>query len=161
MNHPLHDCLQIVYSFIGLNPLSLCNVLLCFLSQSFFKVYLGEFPLWLNRLRTQFCICEDACLIPGTLSGLRIQHCYKLWHVGHICGSDPVFHDCGVGPTCSSNLTPKKKKKKKKLNSFYSPRYLFLKISLFVKCLGYSSLFKKIILEFLLLRYNFPYHKIH
>ena len=24
-----------------------------------------EFPLWLSRLRTQYCLCEDAGSIPG------------------------------------------------------------------------------------------------
>ena len=31
----------------------------------FFLLLLEEFPLWLSRLRTQCCLCEDAGLIPG------------------------------------------------------------------------------------------------
>ena len=37
-----------------------------------------EFPLWLSGLRTQHSISEDAVRSLALLSGLRIQHCYKL-----------------------------------------------------------------------------------
>ena len=37
-----------------------------------------EFSLWFSGLRNPTSIHEDAGLIPG-LSGLRIQHCHKVW----------------------------------------------------------------------------------
>ena len=41
---------------------------------------LQEFLVWLNGLRAQHSVHEDAVSILASLSGLRIQHCCGLWH---------------------------------------------------------------------------------
>ena len=38
-----------------------------------------EFPLWHSRFSTQHSLCEDAVRSLASVSGLRIEHCYKLW----------------------------------------------------------------------------------
>ena len=38
----------------------------------------SEFPSWLSG--NQLKIHEDAGLIPGLISGLRIRHCRELWY---------------------------------------------------------------------------------
>ena len=39
-----------------------------------------EFPLWLNRLRTQLVSMRMWVQPLASLTGLRIQHCCDLWH---------------------------------------------------------------------------------
>ena len=34
-------------------------------------IILQEFPLWFSGLRTQWCLCEDAVLIPGLAQGIK------------------------------------------------------------------------------------------
>ena len=47
-------------------------------SQNNLKKEEQEFPLCLNRLRTQHSVHEDAGLIPGPTEWLRIWHYHKL-----------------------------------------------------------------------------------
>ena len=42
--------------------------------------YFQEFLLWLSRLRTRPCLCEDRVWSLASLSGLRIRCCCKLQH---------------------------------------------------------------------------------
>ena len=44
------------------------------------KLTQKEFLLWFSGLRTQYCLHEDAGLIPGLAQWVRIQHCHKVWH---------------------------------------------------------------------------------
>ena len=39
-----------------------------------------EFPLWFSELRTRHSVCKMQVQPLASLSGLRIQHCCKLWH---------------------------------------------------------------------------------
>ena len=102
-----------------------------------------EFPSWLSRLRTQNYLPEDVGSIPGlaqwvkdlvlpravaevTDAAVRIQCC--------------LCRDCGVGLSCSSDLTPslgtsiwrrcghnKEKEKKKKWSSHRTEYYSAMK----------------------------------
>ena len=44
------------------------------------KFILWEFPLWLSRLGTLWVSMRTWVWSPALLSGLRIWHCYELWH---------------------------------------------------------------------------------
>ena len=48
-------------------------------------------------------IYEDAVLIPGILSGLRIHHCHELWCRSQTQLASSVV--CGIGWQLNSNLT--------------------------------------------------------
>ena len=37
-------------------------------------------PIMAQRVKDQAYLCEDVGLTLASLSGLRIWHCYKLWH---------------------------------------------------------------------------------
>ena len=92
-----------------------------------------EFLLWLSRLRTQHCLCEDAGSMPWLAqwgkdlalpqAAVQVADVVQIWHC---CG-------CGEALSRSSNLTPsletsiccrrrlkKKKKIKRKGVSLYS-----------------------------------------
>ena len=78
-----------------------------------------EFLLWLSRLRTQPCLCDNAGSIPGLA-----------WWVKDLVLPQVVTQNCschGCGVVCSSNLTPAQKlpyaagcglKKKTKVSGF-------------------------------------------
>ena len=65
-----------------------------------------EFPLWLSGLRTQRHLCEDVGSIPGLAHGVKDlalpQAAAYITNVAHIW----CCHGCGVGQSCSSDLTP-------------------------------------------------------
>ena len=63
----------------------------------------GESPLWLSRLKTQHCLCEDVGSIPGLVQSLA---CHKLQYRSQI-GQIQCSHDCGVGLQLQFNLTPR------------------------------------------------------
>ena len=54
------------------------------------RIKKDEFLLWLSRLRTQHCVCEDAGLIPGLTQWIK----------------DLVYRAVVYACSCSSNLTP-------------------------------------------------------
>ena len=68
------------------------------------KIDFLEFPLWLNRLMTQFVFVEAPVWSPAQGSGLRMWHCCS----------------CGVGHSSGSDLThgPETTKKERKKNQF-------------------------------------------
>ena len=91
-----------------------------------FKNKNEEFPLSLNRLRTQLASMKMQVQFLASLSGLRIQHCQKLWCRSQMRLRSGIAVAVVEAGSCSSNSTPslgtficyrcstKKKKKKKK-----------------------------------------------
>ena len=81
------------------------------------------------RLRTQCCLCEDLDLIPGLLSGLRIQHCKlqcrsQMWLISSVdvavavaVAATPV-QPLGQGTAICHRCGLKRKKKKTIISSF-------------------------------------------
>ena len=69
-----------------------------------------EFLLWLSRLRTQCCLCDD---------GLRIWGCHKLWHKPYSCGSN-------LPPGPGTSICHRYSRKIKTEKELYPLSYIFV-----------------------------------
>ena len=56
-----------------------------------------EFPLWLSRLRTQCCLCEDVSSIPRLTQWVMDQVMDLSCSIGHRCAQIQCCCGCGVG----------------------------------------------------------------
>ena len=70
------------------------------------KHWVCEFPLWLSRLRTKYSLCEDVGSSLASLSGIRIQHCYKVWGRSQMLLGSHVAVVVAEAGNCGSHLTP-------------------------------------------------------
>ena len=50
-----------------------------------------EFPLWLSKLRTQHCLCEDVCPISGLAQWVKDFGVAASCGIGHRQSSDLVL----------------------------------------------------------------------
>ena len=65
-----------------------------------------EFLLWLSRLRTRCCLCEDVGLIPDPTQWVKDPVLPQAEAQAADIAQIWCCHGCGRGLNCSSNLTP-------------------------------------------------------